>query len=73
VEAHIGDNREAALAAHQTALARPANLALYTDGSGLDGGIGAAIYSEIGTRMIPTTHTVYAAGLVGIKLPSTKF
>ena len=46
---HIDDNREAALAAHQTALARPANLTLYTDGSGLDGGIGAAVYSEIGT------------------------
>jgi ribonuclease HI len=67
---HIDDNREAALAAHQTALARPATLTLYTDGSGLDGGIGASVYSELGIRAVPVgsdaTHTVYAAELVGV-------
>jgi hypothetical protein len=35
-----------------------------------EGNIGASVYSELGTRVIPvgsnTTHTVYAAELVGI-------
>jgi hypothetical protein len=42
----------------------------YTDGSSLEGGVGASVVSNPGTNRIlvgtPSTHTVYAAELSGI-------
>jgi len=66
----IDDSRETALAAHWDALPNPDGIRAYTDGSGLEGGIGASVYSELGTSAVmvgsETTHTVFAAELAGI-------
>jgi len=69
-EIRIDNNREAALAAHTEALSRPTQVRAYTDGSGQDGGVGAAVVSNLGSRRIPVgtaeTHSIYAAELEGI-------
>jgi ribonuclease HI len=69
-ETSIEDTREKALRAHKEALRSPNGIVAYTDGSATDGGIGAAVVSNLGTRRFqigtPDTHTVYAAELTGI-------
>lgn len=69
-ETSIEDTREKALQAHKEALKSPNGIVAYTDGSATDGGVGAAVVSNLGTRRFqigtPDTHTVYAAELTGI-------
>jgi ribonuclease HI len=69
-ETSIEDTREKALQAHKEALRSPNGIVAYTDGSATDGGVGAAVVSNLGTRRFqigtPDTHTVYAAELTGI-------
>jgi ribonuclease HI len=66
----IEDTRAKALQAHKDGLRYPNGIMAYTDGSATDGGVGAAVVSNLGTRRFqigtPDTHTVYAAELTGI-------
>lgn len=66
----ISDSREKALQAHIQATRTPAHFRAYTDGSAIEGEVGASMVSNHGTRRLmvgtPNTHTVYAAELEGI-------
>ena len=67
---------KAALATHQAALCRGANVVMYTDGSLTEQGVGAAVVLPLGHQAVrvgsPATHTVYAAELRGIEMALTK-
>lgn len=69
-ETRIDLDKKTALAAHKRVLRQPTTVMAYTDGSLTDGGVGASVVSNLGTRRImvgtPNTHTVYAAELEGI-------
>jgi hypothetical protein len=58
----IEDTRAKALQAHKEALRRPNGIVAYTDGSATDGGVGAAVVSNLGTRRFqigtPDTHNL---------------
>ncbi|EED11575.1 conserved hypothetical protein [Talaromyces stipitatus ATCC 10500] len=69
-EARINDTREEAIKAIEATSGTDTTIQFFTDGSGFDNGIGAAVYSSIGQAYKPVgssdTHTVYAGELEGI-------
>ncbi|KAG2000707.1 hypothetical protein GB937_010917, partial [Aspergillus fischeri] len=69
------DTREQALGEHRKVLAGvcgPSTIIAYTDGSGTDKGVGAAVVSPLGSRACwlgsLDSHTVYAAELCGVEM-----
>ncbi|KAG2000898.1 hypothetical protein GB937_010721, partial [Aspergillus fischeri] len=71
----IAETREQALGEHRKVLAGvcgPSTIIAYTDGSGTDKGVGAAVVSPLGSRACRLgsldSHTVYAAELCGVEM-----